>query len=238
MSSYKNVGNKWIDNVEKLTLHINNSNTSFTQYSIFPRFTYSWFQPHIMSDVDRDGLEDIIYTTGDLDGINLEITWQKRISETEFSEPYTISDKWGEDGYRFFNDIDNDGNKDIIGISFLDPNRTGKSSIFWYRNETNSPVSTENNLQSLPTNARLSQNFPNPFNPTTNIEYDVSHPINIKIDVFNALGQKVTTLIDNQLHQIGEHSVTFDANNLSSGIYYYVLTANGFTETRKMTLIK
>ncbi len=84
----------------------------------------------------------------------------------------------------------------------------------------------------------LKQNFPNPFNPTTSIRYHIAKQGNVQLIVYNALGQKVATLV-NQKQAPGQYTVNFDASRLASGVYYYRLkTGNRFTQTKKMILMK
>ena len=90
---------------------------------------------------------------------------------------------------------------------------------------------------SIPDNFSLRQNYPNPFNPSTTIEFSIKENSNIKLSVYNLLGQKVTTLI-NQPMSAGVHSVQFNADNLSSGIYFYKLTAGENSKVMKMELLK
>ena len=80
-------------------------------------------------------------------------------------------------------------------------------------------------------------NYPNPFNPTTEISFSIPVAGHVTLDVFNIMGQKVTTLLDRYM-QPGTHEVTWNANNVSSGVYFYRLTAGDLTETKKMTLLK
>jgi hypothetical protein len=83
----------------------------------------------------------------------------------------------------------------------------------------------------------LSQNYPNPFNPNTTIKYSIPLSSNVVIKVFNVLGDEVTTLVDAQ-KQAGTYELIFNAENLSSGVYFYQLKAGDFIETKKMLLMK
>jgi len=83
----------------------------------------------------------------------------------------------------------------------------------------------------------LSDNFPNPFNTTTKIKYTIPDNIHIKIEVFNSLGQLVETLIDG-FQLPGVYDLTFNASNLSSGIYYYRLSSNSYNNVKRMVYIK
>jgi len=83
----------------------------------------------------------------------------------------------------------------------------------------------------------LSQNYPNPFNPSTKINYSLPKEGNVKLVVFNSLGQKVAELV-NGFQEAGEHNVEFNAINLASGIYFYSLQTNNYAQTKKMILLK
>ncbi|MDX2130160.1 MAG: LamG-like jellyroll fold domain-containing protein [Chloroherpetonaceae bacterium] len=83
----------------------------------------------------------------------------------------------------------------------------------------------------------LSQNFPNPFNPSTVIRYNLAERATVNLVVYDALGRVVTTLV-NSAQPAGRYEIPFQAGNLSSGVYFYKLTAGNFTSTKKMVLIK
>jgi len=83
----------------------------------------------------------------------------------------------------------------------------------------------------------LSNAYPNPFNPTTNINYILPKNTNVKLRVYNILGENVITLV-NEFQSKGKYNIKLDGTNLSSGIYFYVLEANDFIQTKKAMLIK
>ena len=97
-------------------------------------------------------------------------------------------------------------------------------------------VSNEDETE-VPTTATLEQNFPNPFNPTTNIRFNLPAASNVQLNVYDILGRQVATLV-NGVRAAGAHEVTFDATQLSSGIYIYTLEGVGFSLARKLTLVK
>ncbi len=94
-----------------------------------------------------------------------------------------------------------------------------------------------NNKTVVPSEYSLEQNFPNPFNPTTVIRYSLPSASDVKLTVYNLLGEKVATLVDER-KSAGSYNIAFNASNLSSGIYFYSLRAGNFLCTRKMVLLK
>ena len=83
----------------------------------------------------------------------------------------------------------------------------------------------------------LEQNFPNPFNPITSIEYSIKEEGDVEIVIYDVLGKVVDKIVDER-KQAGNYSIQFDASRLSSGIYFYTLRVNDFVATKKMLLIK
>lgn len=99
-----------------------------------------------------------------------------------------------------------------------------------------------NNADNIVKSYKLSQNYPNPFNPSTVIQYSLPDESQVKIDIFNIIGQRITTLV-NTVQKSGNYMVTWNASNLSSGVYFYSIRATNnsgkqFFDVKKMILMK
>lgn len=88
-----------------------------------------------------------------------------------------------------------------------------------------------------PIEFRLDQNYPNPFNPSTVIRYSLTGNKYVSLKVYNALGNEVANLV-NEKQNAGTYEVDFNGSELSSGIYFYKFTADNFTDTKRMILLK
>ena len=104
--------------------------------------------------------------------------------------------------------------------------------------DTNVVVGVEDdNIAPLPKDFSLMQNYPNPFNPNTNISFNIPKESNVKVNVYNMLGQIVINIFTGRLGA-GTHSFEFNGSSIPSGIYFYRLEADNYTATKKMTLMK
>ena len=97
--------------------------------------------------------------------------------------------------------------------------------------------SDRQDLSDLPDAFRLQQNYPNPFNAQTSIRFDLPMDSEVRLEVYNIVGQRIATLVDG-MQPAGSHSVSFDASRLASGVYVYRIQAGSYVKTHKMTLIK
>ncbi len=100
-----------------------------------------------------------------------------------------------------------------------------------------SPTGIDDTEPIVPSSYHLAGNYPNPFNASTNISYDIPSATDVRIDIYDILGRKVETLVDSY-HQAGRHNVTWHASDKPSGIYLYKIQAGDFSQTRKCIMIK
>ena len=105
----------------------------------------------------------------------------------------------------------------------------------WILKQRGKPVNED--WHEIPASYMVHQNFPNPFNGGTTISYDLPAVSRVRLQVFDLLGREVALLTDGT-RLAGNHRVPFDAGRLASGIYLYRLTAGGFSETRKMIVLR
>lgn len=168
-------------------------------------------------------------------------------------------------GTSFFNmptlaDINGDGRLDLVGAGFT---AGGSNQTYVYVWNTNQPYNAartvnpvwqfnvrhngvygDNNLVGInetsveiPDGYLLNQNYPNPFNPVTKISYQLPEAGSVSLQIYNVLGKLVTTLV-NERQNSGTFEVQFDGKELSSGVYFYRLNANGISILKMMTLLK
>lgn len=147
------------------------------------------------------------------------------------------------------NDADGDGVTN--GQELLDPNGTwtmgasnpGEATLVSNPGDPNSVTSVEQLIAAaMPASHKLDQNYPNPFNPTTTINFHVGQRSNVQIRIINSLGQVVRTLVSSRF-EAGEYKVEWNGldengQDIPSGLYLYRMDADGFSQTRRMMLLK
>lgn len=137
------------------------------------------------------------------------------------------------------NDADGAPREGIMTYSVNNQDRSWQSPSRWtytWIGERSTPVSVEDEIE-VPFTYNLSQNYPNPFNPSTTIAYSIRKAGPVEVVVYNVLGQRVRTLVDEN-KPAGEHHIQFDASGLSSGVYFYRIQAGDFVDTKKLLLMK
>ena len=190
------------------------------------------------------------YIFGDGSENKFRFTVKDNSNTVEVSPWYTIN--WI--GWKLINwDMTADGTGSWIGDGVLDnpltfdgfqlkhlPGSKNSGELYFddFRVVNKILVDVKDEIRSgMPFSYTLEQNFPNPFNPTTQINFGIPQPGFVKLEVYNLLGQKISTLINEEMNS-GYHSINFDAKDFSSGIYIYTLSVNNFKSSRKMILLK
>ncbi len=127
--------------------------------------------------------------------------------------------------------------------SYIDkPAASGAATIYYRLKQidfdgSSNYSSTLTVVYDVPTEFNLSQNYPNPFNPTTLIKYEIAKTSDVSLKVYNSIGQEVAELVKGKIEP-GTYKVQFNAKNLSSGVYFYKLTAGEFVTVKKMVIMK
>lgn len=156
-------------------------------------------------------------------------------TDWEYTDGWAYRKSFTEAGSTIFNA----GNWTFSGANALDGESSNSTAANPFPIGTFEPkMTTTNEYQApKPTTIRLLQNYPNPFNPQTIIPFELKQSVNVRLEVFNVLGERVSTLIDRPFSE-GTYSHTFDASALPGGVYFYRLMAGDFSETKAMVLIK
>lgn len=195
-----------------------------------------------VGDIDGDGLMDFLYA-----GINPDTGNRSRVYRMEYKGAGNLADSTSYDWSLFYedtqglsdlrniaiDDLDSDNKMDVL-ITNLDVESTNDAILIIIESESAVAVKDKSIVV---TNYALHQNYPNPFNPATKIAFDLPKSEHVTLAVYNLLGRKVETLVDQRMAP-GAYEVTFDAAKLPSGIYYYSIEAGGFKTTKKMVLAK
>ncbi|MBS1550542.1 MAG: SBBP repeat-containing protein [Bacteroidetes bacterium] len=199
------------------------------------RYTSAGARGEYATSIDVDGTGNV-YITGimDANGTSLDFTTIKYNSNGEQLWMTRYDNGQGINGYDAACSIvlDSSGNIFVTGSSVQTGNSEDFCTVKYIQSVGIRQISSE-----VPEQFSLSQNYPNPFNPSTKIRFEISEPSQTKLYVYDALGSLVANIVNEKL-QPGSYEVSFDANNFSSGVYFYKLESNGFVASKKMLLIK
>lgn len=199
-----------------LTTNSHETSVNYRFDNLNPQSTYEIQSEYYAGD----GIDRIQSMTANGFTVQENIKITDEVINTGF---YTIPKESYENGYL------------IISIS-----REGEGSAvvsqLWLK-ETGTNLTVKYIDENLPKDFQLSQNYPNPFNPTTTIEFHIPTSQNVSLKIFNILGQKVETLVQDY-KKAGVHRINFNAQSLASGVYFYQIKAGHFNKNRKMILLK
>ncbi len=180
--------------------------------------------------------------TSNISERNVKLTWQtcKEINNKGFE----IERKCSESGWIKIGYVNGKGvSNEVTNYSYNDIKlNTGKYNYRLKQIDFNGNYAYHN-LNGvieigIPSKFSLSQNYPNPFNPITKIDFELPVESKINIKIFDITGQEVLNVINNETRSVGYYSLVIDGSRLSSGVYFYNLTAGTYSETKKMILLK
>ncbi len=179
--------------------------------------------------------------TASINQNDVTLTWQTSSELNNFGfeiERMQVGDSWYQIGF-----VNGNGTStDINSYTFVDKKLAAGNYMYRIKQIDFDGTFEYYNLDdvvdiTVPLIFKLLQNYPNPFNPSTKIKFTLFEKTNVRLTVFTSIGEEVVALV-NDVKSAGNYQFVFDANDLTSGIYYYKLTSDNFVETKKMMLIK
>lgn len=219
-------------------------NNTYRRCRIIPA---SSSETHFRAEYFDEPWSDISSIGPGLDNVSNQEYW--RIDRTSGSTDTQIGLYWDADCG--IDDIDavttahwdgsvweNSGRSEVEGTTSsgrVTSNVVSDLGVFTFGNVTASALDDQDAL--LPQTIKLNQNYPNPFNNSTLIQYTLPKSLKIKLELFNVLGEKIKTLYSGT-QKSGEHKLSLDATQLSSGLYFYKLTSKNYVRVKKLILLK
>ncbi|MCD6162288.1 MAG: T9SS type A sorting domain-containing protein [candidate division Zixibacteria bacterium] len=172
------------------------------------------------------------------DTLNGRYTWRNDSNPWSSSETYTTHSHYYKPAFEYLGNYEDLGGR-VFGVVYIMDSGTSdvRTAYFDYDTIPGPPLWVDDKTNNLPDAFTLMQNYPNPFNASTIIKYSLTEPTNIKIDVFDILGRKVATLID-EYQPAGIKQIVWNASEKSSGVYFYQLKTDDKSETKRMLLLK
>ncbi|GJQ62872.1 MAG: hypothetical protein SCALA702_19250 [Melioribacteraceae bacterium] len=204
-------------------------------YQILPRYYASDFAPAGSVPVELTSF------SASVSGSSVELSWTTatELNNKGFEIEKNFAGEWTTIAF-----VDGNGTtNEINSYNFIDKVDNYEGSIEYRLKQIDfdgtvsfsESISVE--VTSIPSEFNLTQNYPNPFNPTTNITFAIPENGNVKLSVYNMLGEEIAVLI-NGYREAGNYEVTFNASALNSGIYLYKIEAGNFVNIKKMMLVK
>jgi photosystem II stability/assembly factor-like uncharacterized protein len=186
----------------------------------------------------HDGITDTLIAQSEIADSNIfycNLTDASSIPLEEGESPYQGNFK-PHNPLSVFNGMDPNGQWTLKVVDMVSGN-SGILQSWGLKLFFDNPTDVESDYSTIPNQFEVFQNFPNPFNPTTTIRWQLPEAGTLTLKIYDVLGREITTLVNEEL-SAGKHETVFDASQFSSGVYFYQLKAGDFIQTRKMILLK
>jgi hypothetical protein len=209
-------------------------NPSWTRHTITSGVSGLFVGP--IGDLDQDGDPDVVFggqnDIGWCENLGDAQNWQRHVFDTvnnQYPTPVRLAD------------LNSDGYLDVTAYTLHNPT-TSTGDARWYANPLMPTTVDNNRAADLPSKFALLENYPNPFNPSTVIQYAIPKAVRVKLTIYNVLGEKIRTLVDSY-KPAGIKQVLWDGRNelgqrVASGVYLYRLEAGEFTKTRRLVVMR
>ncbi len=207
---------------DKVFAFINLGGMTFSMYTI--DHSYNGVYDVAVADINNDGFLDITGAAWD----DAMVSWWENISDSGYVR-HDLTDEYPRARRARPADINGDGALDIVATC-----QQG-DKLAWWENDLYTSIPADDNK--LPENVSLLSAYPNPFNATTTISFDLNNPQQTRLDIYDIQGRKITTLL-NEYKQAGHYNVHFDASEYASGVYLYRLQAGDYSESKRVVLLK
>lgn len=242
--NFQNTGNNWINRL--YILDENTFNIMADVYSTNPQYSYTFTQAeknagYLLYSLQQDLTNDNITEFYVLSSYGSASPYRQSVKIFNIVDNSTIIE-FNNSSYYYDTptiwDVDNDGILECLITRYDYPNFTNYNLLV-YNTGINTSISNEKRTQ---IKFSLKQNYPNPFNPNTTIEFELEKSSNVSIDIYSINGELVKSILSNDL-SAGTHKINWDGSSdsgtrLSSGVYFYKLTVDNISLTKKMILLK
>jgi hypothetical protein len=185
-------------------------------------------------DFNGDGKKEIILKKGDGKGLFIyDVVNNSAVFEWTESQLYSVR-------FIALTDVNGDGKLELIFLARLGEYGVNDKTYIYSTSALTS--SAKISKDDIPNNYKLSQNYPNPFNPSTTIEYEISKPENVKINIYDVTGRLLKEIVNEQ-RNTGKYSIVWNGkdssgNTVASGNYFYQIISGDFVQAKKMILLK
>jgi hypothetical protein len=232
------IGRVQLSSNSTLDVYVDDEARTGAQNSLTGNTVRTWYDGISYANTDGPTLPvELISFIAKLNDKVVELNWQ---TGTETNNRGFEVERYDDGSWRTIGFVKGKGTTtEISSYTFVDQNIVGTTAKYRLKQIDFNGLFTYSNVVeiSVITNFELSQNYPNPFNPTTTITYTLPKDVHVSLKVYNLLGEEITTLVNKEM-LAGIHNITWNAQNIPSGLYLYKIDADDYSDMKKMMLLR